>query len=144
MAQPLLHRRFFQENPLEPYSAQQLFLASLELGQQMAEEALRLNRNPARRIQIQKEREEIDALSDSEAVVRFMRREFDSITHGLLCQRALDMQDAVIPPMLQRLQTGMQDHFVETAAAILVKANPGYLPQLQALYPDICSPYDRA
>lgn len=146
MAQPLLHRRFFKENPLEPCSAPQIFLASLELDKQPSAEALKLaaakcGGDASRLRNIQQERKEIEALSDGDAVVRFMRRGFDVINRRRLCQRALDMQDAVMPPMLRRLQTSMQDHFVETAAAILAKADPGYLPQLQALYPSIHSPY---
>jgi hypothetical protein len=102
-------------------------------------------RIPAQRKEkIQQEREEIAALSSGEAVVRYMRRHFDFVNRTPLCQKALTMQEEVMPLMFQRYRTSMQESFIETAVQILAHAEDQYVEQFKALYPEIQPHYAKS
>ena len=73
-----------------------------------------------------------------------MRTEYDIINRWKLCQKALSMQEEVVPLMLQRLRTNKQDMFIESSIQILAYCEPVYLEQLKAMYHEIRNPYTQS
>lgn len=140
---------FFTENPLDRLSpAYFAYIYMLDDVQNMFENKMLgfvEERIPVqRRETIQREKEAIAALSSGEAVVRYMRRNFDFVNRSPLCRKALTMQDEVIPLMLQRYRTSMQESFIETAVQILAHADQKYIEDFKALYPDIQPHYAKS
>ena len=141
-----LPKGFFKKNPLDQLSAANIAYFSITAGfdEDLENEVFDLARKKmdAQRLdKINREREEIPHLETGEDFVRFMRSDYDIVNRHMLCKRALTMQQIVIPPMLHRFCTSMQDMFIETAVYILAHAEQSYVEQLKSLYPKIRDPY---
>ena len=130
-----LPKGFFKKNPLNQLSSANIAYFSITAGfsGRLEKEMFDLVKKEVdtRRLdKIKLEREEIPHLESGEDFVRFMRG-----------KRALTMQQIVIPPMLRRFRTSMQDMFIEAAVYILAHAEQVYVDQLKTLYPEIRNPY---
>lgn len=141
-----LPKGFFKENPLNQLSSANIAYFSITAGfsGRLEKEMFDLVKKEVdtRRLdKIKLEREEIPHLESGEGFVRFMRGNYDISNRSLLCKRALTMQQIVIPPMLRRFRTSMQDMFIEAAVYILAHAEQVYVDQLKTLYPEIRNPY---
>lgn len=141
-----LPKGFFKKNPLNQLSSANIAYFSITAGfsGRLEKEMFDLVKKEAdtRRLdKIKLEREEIPHLESGEDFVRFMRGNYDISNRSLLCKRALTMQQTVIPPMLRRFRTSMQDMFIEAAVYILAHAEQVYVDQLKTLYPEIRNPY---
>jgi len=64
------------------------------------------------------EKSEIES-ADAKLVIRLMRRGVDSINQDELVFRALEFEDIVVPEVIKRLKTSLNDIFIETAARLL-------------------------
>lgn len=141
-----LPNSFFKKNPLNQLSSANVAYFSMTAGfsDRLENEIFDLVKKEVdtRRLdKIKLEREEIPHLETGEDFVRFMRGNYDISNRSLLCKRALTMQQIVIPPMLRRFRTSMQDMFIEAAVYILAHAEQVYVAQLKTLYPEIRNPY---
>lgn len=141
-----LPKGFFKKNPLIELSPANIAYFSMTAGFDEDLEAevfdlIEKEIDTQRLDKINREREEIPNLETGEDFVRFMRSNYDISNRSMLCKRALTMQEAVIPPMLHRFRTSMQDMFIEAAVYILAHAEQTYVDQLKALYPEIRNPY---
>lgn len=142
----LLPKGFFQKNPLKQVSSANIAYFSMTAGfDERLDKAIfdlaKENIDAERMVKIEQEQAEIQRLETGEDFVRFMRSNYDVSNRRLLCKRALTMQEAVIPPVLHRFRTSMQDMFIEAAVYILAHAEQVYVDQLKALYPEIRNPY---
>lgn len=141
-----LPKDFFKKNPLHKLSAAQILYFSMTagFGERLDKEVFDLVKeamDTGRLDKINREREEISHLETGEDFVRFMRSRYDISNRIVLCKRALTMQQEVIPPMLHRFRTSIQDIFIEASVYILAHAEQVYVDQLKALYPEIRNPY---
>lgn len=126
----LLPKGFFQKNPLKQVSSANIAYFSMTAGfDERLDKAIfdlaKENIDAERMVKIEQEQAEIQRLETGEDFVRFMRSNYDVSNRRLLCKRALTMQEAVIPPVLHRFRTSMQDMFIEAAVYILAHAEPG-------------------
>lgn len=141
-----LPKGFFAKNRLIQLSAANIAYFSMtdKFDERLENEIFDLAKremSPQRLDKINREREKISRLETGEEFVRFMRSEYDISNRSRLCKRALTMQAAVIPPMLNRFRTSMQETFIEAAVHILAHAEQCYVDQLKALYPEIRNSY---
>ena len=141
-----LPKGFFKKNPLNQLSSANIAYFSMTAGfdERLEKEIFDLAKetmDTERLDKINREREEISHLETGEDFVRFMRSRYDISNRIVLCKRALTMQQEVIPPMLHRFRTSIQDMFIEAAVYILAHAEQVYMDQLKALYPEIRNPY---
>lgn len=141
-----LPKGFFKKNPLNQLSSANIAYFSMTAGfdERLEKEIFDLAKetmDTERLDKINREREELSNLKTGEEFVRFMRGNYDISNRSLLCKRALTMQQTVIPPMLRRFRTSMQDMFIEAAVYILAHAEQVYVDQLKTLYPEIRNPY---
>lgn len=72
-----------------------------------------------------------------------MRKIKEPQNREALLNKALDMQDDVIPLVLKRLNTSGHDVFIEGAAILLAYADTKYVEQLYHMFRDIRNPYAR-
>jgi len=141
-----LPKGFFKKNRLNELSSANIAYFSMTSGfderlEKKIFDLAKESMNTERLDKIKQEQEEISTLETGEEFVRFMRRNYDVANRSLLCKRALTMQQTVIPPMLRRFRTSMQDMFIEAAVYILAHAEQVYVDELKALYPEIRNPY---
>ena len=142
----LLPADFFQDNPLDELSAPLVAHFSMTAGfneklQAAKWDILERELDPERKAKIKAEQEEIPRLETGEAVVKFIRNDYDVVNRDRLCKKALTMQAEVMPPLLRRFKTSLQDSVTETAVYILSYADREYVDQLIEMYSEIRSPY---
>lgn len=149
MEKNLLPKNFFKDNPLDQMSTPQIAYFAMTAGfndklQSAMWDILEGELDPERKKRIEMEREEINRLETGDAVVKFIRNDYDIANREVLCKKALTMQAEVVPPLLRRFQTSFQDGLVETAVYIFAHAEREYVDQLISMYPEIRNPYARS
>lgn len=137
-----VNKAFFRANPLQPMSFAQLTYTKMRFARALETEGMIENMAyqeipAARRQQIDQERGVIEGLSSAEEVVHYMRGGYDVLNQSALVRRAVAMQEEVMPILLRRFQSSVQDSFVETAAFAFAAADPVYTMRLFELYPQI-------
>ena len=146
MDKKLLPKNFFKNNPLKEISAAKIAHFTMTAGfEERLNDAIMKEAEkgiPQQRLdRIAEERELIAQLDSGEAIVSFMRKKYDVTNRPALCRKALTMQPEVMPLLLHRLRTSLQDEFVEAAACILSNADAEYIAQLKGIYQEIRKPY---
>ena len=86
------------------------------------------------------EKSEIES-ADDELVIRLMRRGVDMINQDELIFRALEFEDIVVPEVIKRLKTSMNDIFIETAGRLLSICSMDIAEELIDHFNDFRSPY---
>lgn len=142
----VLPKNFFQENPLKPLSSALLVHTTMnaeidEALTQLAYEHGYSRIEPSRMTKIDEERETISRIGSAEALVKFMRGEFDIFNRRLVCHKAAQLLDDVAPLILRRYYTSVQDEFIETAIQILACGDIQYAEQLKENYANIRDAY---
>lgn len=145
----LLPKNFFKKNPLNPTSAYNIacYLLDPDFEEDMFNRLLDKEDetgDSSSLDQIDKEEEEIRALSDAEAVVKRMRQSIAMLNRSVLADQALSMWEETMPLILRRFRTSSQTEFIETAFHIFAEADDSVIEPLKELYPDIRNPYARS
>jgi len=145
----LLPKNFFKKNPLNPTSAYNiaLYILDPDFEEDMFNRLLDKEDetgDSSSLDQIDKEEEEIRALSDAEDVVKRMRQSIAMLNRSILADKALSMWEETMPLILRRFRTSSQTEFIETAFHIFAEADDSVIEPLKELYPDIRDPYARS
>ena len=145
MDKKLLPKNFFKDNPLDQMSAPLIAHFSMTAGfdeklQNAIWDILEGEIEPERKARIEEEKAEIARLETGDAIVKFIRNDYDIANRETLCKKILTMQAEVLPP-LRRFQTSFQDSVTETTVYILGHAEREYVDQLIEMYPEIRNPY---
>ena len=146
MDKKLLPKNFFKDNPLDKMSAPLIAHFSMTAGfneklQKAIWDILEGEIEPERKARIEEEKAEIARLETGDAIVKFIRNDYDIANRETLCKKILTMQAEVLPPLLRRFQTSFQDSVTETTVYILGHAEREYVDQLIEMYPEIRNPY---
>ncbi len=146
MDKKLLPRNFFRDNPLDKMSAPLIAHFSMTAGfneklQNAIWDILEGEIEPERKARIEEEKAEIARLETGDAIVKFIRNDYDIANRETLCKKILTMQAEVLPLLLRRFQTSFQDNVTETTVYILGHAEREYVDQLIEMYPEIRNPY---
>ena len=146
MDKKLLPKNFFKDNPLDKMSAPLIAHFSMTAGfneklQNAIWDILEGEIEPERKARIEEEKAEIARLETGDAIVKFIRNDYDIANRETLCKKILTMQAEVLPPLLRRFQTSFQDSVTETTVYILGHAEREYVDQLIEMYPEIRNPY---
>lgn len=89
-------------------------------------------------------KQKIESTESAEDIIRLMRTEIPNDLIHAVRDKALSMQEQVMPLILHRFKTSGQDRFIEIAFQIFSKCDDSYLTQLHAEYSQIRSPYAKA
>ncbi len=149
MNERILPKNFFRDNPFENFSAAQIAHFKMSVSfeaeiDKIMEETVSRGIAVERCASIAEEKGKIEGFSTAEEVVAFMRTSFDGVNQTQLCRKALTMQETVIPLMLQRYRTTLQDVFVDTSVMILAHAEMCYVERLIEMYDQIRNPYAKS
>lgn len=149
MNERILPKNFFRDNPFQSFSAAQIAHFKMSVSfeaeiDKIMEESVSIGIAAERRASIAEEKDRIEGFSTAEEVVAFMRTRFDAVNQTQLCRKALTMRETVIPLMLQRYRTTLQDVFVDTSVQILAHAEKCYVERLMEMYDQIRNPYAKS
>ena len=97
---------------------------------------------PKRKAEIEAEKDAISRLETGDAIVKFIRRGYDTVNRKTLCEKVMNMQEEVLPPLLRRFRTSFQDEVVESTVYILSNADEVYVEQLTEMYPERGTAFD--
>ena len=146
MNRELLPKNFIKKHPLKEYSA--AMFADLNIRLVHADE---LNAEIDKIVipRIEQDRREailqgekhIEEIETAEEIVAQMRKKNEMSIIPLLCKKALTIQDEVMPLVLRRYKTTIQDHFIETAVRLFGNADRKYTIDLFHQYHEIRNEY---
>ena len=145
-----LPKSYFKAHPLEKLSFARFSffqMAEIKLGASSAlfsmdQAATFLSQE--RKDQITAENERIMNFQTAEDIIEGLRKEREIFCRDTIVQRALEMEDAVLPLLLRRYYTNNVDFFIEGAAQIFAHADRKYSEMLFADYSLIRAAYARA
>ena len=146
MGQPLLHKSFFKENPLDKISSALIadFSLTVQYTDELNAEIERIvgeHISDERHLQIARDKDEVEKINSGEAVIAYMRKNHDGLVDPMFCKKALTLEAEAAPLIIRRYKTTGQDRFVELAFRILAKADQQYAQQLFTEYREIRNPY---
>ena len=144
-----LPKNFFKKHPLDRYSAAMfadlvIQMAAMDELNERIENVIGQNIAGTRRVKLQEQKKQIEALQTPEEIVAQMRKENDALVIPLLCRKAIAVQDQAVPLILKRYKTTFQTCFVETAVRILGNTDRQYTIELWEHYQEIRNPYARS
>lgn len=149
MNRELLPKNFIKKHPLKEYSA--AMFADLNIRLVHADE---LNAEIDKIVipRIEQDRREailqgekhIEEIETAEEIVAQMRKKNEMSVIPLLCKKALTIQDEVMPLVLRRYKTTIQDHFIETAVRLFGNTDRKYTIDLFHQYHEIRNEYARS
>ena len=144
-----LPKNFFDKNPLEELSAAQFIYFNIitlnlpDLNKQI-EELLVPEMEKERRDRFMEEKEKISEISQADEVVQYMRKIKELQNREALINKALEMQEDVVPLVLKRLLKSGHDTFIESAAILLAHADDTYTEHLYHIFREIRNSYARS
>lgn len=144
-----LTRHFFDDNPLSEFSTArityfQMVTVSLPGFNEEIEGIVVPGMDTSRRAEYEVEKEQILKIDTAEDVIKYMRKIKEIQNRYLLVEKALALEENVMPLILKRLLNAGHDVFIENSAIILANADMKYVEQLFDIFNKIRSPYARS
>lgn len=144
-----LPKNFLEDNPLKKISTAQIThfqMITFDLSDLYDEIAgiVVPGMEPSRRETYELEKNQILKSDTPEDVMKYLRKIKELQNRNLLVEKALAMQEDIIPLILKRLLTSAHDVFIENAAIILANADMKYVEQLFNIFKEIRNPYARS
>lgn len=103
-----------------------------------------LEDNSQRKINVEVECEKISSLNDAHEIVNLMRKHIDALNHNALIEKALELEDEVVPLLLKRLKTSFQDEYIEIACLFLAVCKNIVADVLISYYDELHNPYTKS
>ena len=103
-----------------------------------------LEDQPEREKEITKEIAMFKAFTTGEQVVKAMRGKFDVLSRSALLEIAIELEHEVVPEVVRRLKTNLQDTFIEAAAMLLVKTSINVSEELIAYFDEVKNPFAKS
>lgn len=141
----LLTKQFFRENLIIKISEQSIchFTTTNEgienLLNKYVSECAALSSE--RLEQIRKEKELIDAENNPDKLLNFLRKDFDTINRFDLTRKVLDLEEEMLPKVIEKLLRSDNDNFIDNSMRLLVQSKDDYSPILFEKYNEIRNPY---
>jgi hypothetical protein len=144
-----LPKNFLKENPLKEISTAQITYIQMVtvtwpgFNEEIAD-IVAPKMEISKREAYELEKEQILKCDTAEDVIKYMRITKELQNRYLLVEKALVMQEDIMPLILKRLLTSAHDVFIENAAIILANADMKYVEQLFNIFKEIRNPYARS
>ena len=141
--------KFFRENEEGDISAQliaHMFLSSdnnVALKEEFKGimEKERDDFEPERLKAIEAEFESINSATTYEQIVKILRSYHAPVNQEALINKALEFEEDIVPEIIRRYKTNLNDRFVETSIRILARSRFDTANEIAGYYDDIRSPY---
>lgn len=145
MYKELLTNKFFSDNPYMENSVQRFIYSTLlyEGLEDMADEIVIKQGlfSDERLDHITHEKEMIQAEQNSEMILQLLRKKTEMVNRGVLVKKALQIEEVILPMVVEKLIRSCHDIFIENSIDILAKSNKDFTPVLKERFTQIRSPY---
>ncbi len=138
MYSDIINKKFFKENQIKDYTAQQLVFAQID-SPELPEMADKLVRNFTNRAEL--ERQEIVEEENPEKIIKYLRGKGDILNYRLLHEKILEKEDLYIPIIMNMIKTTGNDVFIENVVKLLAKSKNNYSKELLEMFSSIKYPY---
>ena len=136
---------FYEQNPKEPFQAQDLAHYMIKILDTEADELLQSlsmgGLSEERIASREQEAQSIAALNTGGEMIRYMRKHIDPLNMRVFLEKALSFEDELATDVIQRIKTSGNDNFIETATRFLSKSRNDYSKELMRIFDDIRSYY---
>lgn len=141
MKEQLLTKAFFRRNPPRDISSARLqYSFLLNPGFEKAVDRVMREKN-LETDEIRHARALIQSETSPEVLLRLMRRALPGANRSTLIHKLLEMEDAVLPEIQNRILTSQIDVFIENALRFFVLAKTDCSPWLRSHFDQIRNPY---
>lgn len=145
MSEKLLTKKFFKENPCQQNTVQQ-FIYSILLYkgcEEMVDEIItnQIGFDDECQTQITREKKQIQAEQNPEAIVQLMRQKIEMINRVTLIKKALEFEEVILPLVIDKLMTNNQNIFIENSIRLLALSQQNPAALLKQRFGEIRSPY---
>ncbi|WP_373482803.1 hypothetical protein [Acetobacterium sp.] len=145
MANKILTKKFFRDNPCLENSVQQFIYSYLLYDgvEDVANEMILQNGllSNERLEQIRQENELIKSEQSPEAIFQLLRKKIDMMNRVELISKALEFEEVILPMVIEKLMRSNHHIFIENSMFFLAKSQRNGSPLLQEKYSEIRSPY---
>lgn len=138
MYKDLLSKKFFNENPIKKYSAQNILFEQIS-NPALDQYALDTVRKYDQRAE--KERAQLQEENDPNTLLQMLRGKCDNLCHDILYEKVLANEEIMIPKMLPMFKKSLNDEFIESTVKILTRTKHNYSKVLLKMLDEIRSPY---
>ena len=77
---------------------------------------------PGRKEEALADKAAIEVAASCDKIIRLMRRHSDPINHVFFAEKAMAFEDELVPELVRRLKTSLNDGFIEAATRILARS----------------------
>ena len=141
--------KFFRENEDSGMSAQKMahILMSSDSDAEFKErfdeiiDEVRYDLEPERLKAIEIELESINSATSYEQIIKILRSGSDPMNLKALTNKALEFEEDIVPEIIRRYKTSLNDDFVEKAIRILGQSSHDIAGDIVDYFDDIRSPY---
>lgn len=141
MSRHLLTEKYFADKIPVEMSAYRFMAFKLEQPK-INEVAAKVVREKTKRSEGQ--REQLREENDPEVLLKLMRGGLDIINNDIFLERALALEDLIVPRILERLKNCKNDHFAEMGIEILFNSKNNYSEPILEMLEDIWSSHVKA
>lgn len=144
MYRKLLSKSFFNNNPVEELTAQNIaynFVILEKSGIKEKVDYMVAKKQPERKAMADKEKELILAADTADSVLRFLRKQTDIFNRETLLKHTLKFQSDLMPTVKKMLLTSGNENFIENAYRLFILCDKDYSDELLVDFENIRSPY---
>ena len=86
-------------------------------------------------------KEEIASASTPTEIIRIMRRKVDLLNRPALVEKAMEMEAEVVPEIVRRLKTNLNDGFIEVSLQFLARSTMDVSEEIIGYFDEMRNPY---
>ena len=97
--------------------------------------------SPERIAEVIHGKEEIASAATPAEIIRIMRRKVDTLNRPALVEKAVEMEAEVVPEIVRRLKTNLNDEFIEVSLQFLVRSRIDVSEEIIGYFDEMRNPY---
>lgn len=142
----IVPEQFYEDNPLPRMTSAAIAIFQMDMlesdslmesVQSIADEAL----SGSRKKEIAEDRDYLLSLSTPDELFNYMRKRCELANRHLLCRKALEMEDEIMPELIRKWKRNGGDMFCESAALISSQTQEKYIDQIVDEFEEFQKPY---
>ena len=142
----IISEQFYEDNPLPRMTSAAIAIFQMDMiesdslmdsVQNIADEAMPENRKK----EIAEDRDYLLSLSTPDELLNYMRKRCELANRHILCSKALEMEEELMPELIHKWKRNGGDQFCEGAALISSQAKEKYIDQIVDEFEEFQKPY---
>ena len=138
--------QFFKDNPLPGITAAAMSIFQMDMmkSNSLMESVLTIANEAFpedRKKEIDEDRDYLLSLSTPDELFNYMRKRCEPVNRHILCRKALEKEDEILPELIRKWKRNGGDMFCESAALISSQAKEKYIDRIVDEFEEFQKPY---